>query len=267
MNQFLSDSLAPMYRYLTKEKYRTYINLLTRHGRAPRFTAREIKFNGYKFHVIDVPSFMDHYKSIITEEIYNFKAKTNKPLIYDCGANIGISVLYFKMLYPESRIIAFEADPEIAKVLQKNIDTNKLSNIELIDKAVWKDDKGIEFGVEGADAGSIFNEGDKIHIPSVRLRDMLEKVDNIDFLKMDIEGAETEVLRDCKDLLHKADNLFIEYHTFNGMKQELDEVLKIFSDNGFRYFIQTVNYRKHPYINKTGHGSMDLQLNIYGYKV
>ena len=267
MKQFLTDSLTPLYRYLTKEKYRTYVNLLTRHGNAKRFTAKEISFNGYKFHVIDVPSFMDHYKSIITEEIYNFKAKTNQPVIYDCGANIGISILYFKMLYPESKIIAFEADPEIAKVLQKNIDTNKLSNVELIDKAVWKDDKGIEFGVEGADAGSIFNEGDKIHIPSVRLRDMLEKVDNIDFLKMDIEGAETEVLRDCKDVLHKADNLFIEYHTFNGMKQELDEVLKIFTDNGFRYFIQTVNYRKHPYINQKGHGSMDLQLNIYGYKV
>ncbi len=267
MNQFLADSLAPLYRYITKKKYRSYINLLTKHGGAARFKSRKVNFDHYSFQVIDVPSFLDHYKSIIVDEIYAFKARNNQPVIYDCGANIGISVLYFKMLYPEAKIIAFEADPSIAKVLQENINVNKLSDVSLVAKAVWKDDHCISFGVEGADAGSIYFEGEKIHIPSVRLRDILEKESYIDFLKMDIEGAETEVLRDCKDVLHKADHLFIEYHTFNGMAQELDEVLKIFTDNGFRYFIQTVNYRKHPYLFKTGKGSMDLQLNIYGYKV
>lgn len=266
MNHFLTESLAPLYRYLTRKKYRTYINLMSRYGKLKRFESRKIKFLGFTFLVPDVPSFLEHFDSILSNEIYLFQAKTDKPLIYDCGANIGMSVLYFKLLYPQSRIVAFEADPAIVKVLQQNISTNKLQGIELIDKAVWKDTNGIEFGQEGADAGSIFNEGAKIKIPSVRLRDMLEKEERVDFLKMDIEGAEMEVLKDCRDVLYKADNLFVEYHSYNGMRQELDEVLKIFTDNGFRYFIQTVNYRKHPLLNKMTDRLMDLQLNIYCYK-
>jgi FkbM family methyltransferase len=267
MNQFLADSLSPLYRYITKKKYRTYVNMLTKYGGAKRFESKNINFSGYNFNVIDVPSFLDHYKSIIAEEIYKFKSITDSPLIYDCGANIGISVLYFKMLYPKSRILAFEADPTIAKVLSENIANNKLDNIQVIDKALWKDNEGIEFSQEGADGGSMFNVGKKIKIPSIRLRELLEAESRIDFLKMDIEGAEVEVIKDCSDLLHKCDNIFVEYHSYNGMQQELDELLRIFTKNGFRYFIQTVNYRNLPYINTKGNSGMDLQLNIYGYKV
>lgn len=266
MIKFFEDTFAPTFRYLTNKKYRAYVNLHFQFQGVKRFTQKNLTFLGYSFTVIDVPSFLEHYRSIIFEEMYKFESESQKPLIYDCGANIGMSVLYFKMLYPESTIKAFEADPAIAKILQQNISKNKLRGIEVIDKAVWKDNMGIEFGQEGADAGSIYNTGAKVKIPSLRLKELIEKEGRIDFLKIDIEGAEIEVLSDCKDVLLKVNKLFVEYHSYNGMKQELDVLLKILTDAGFRYFIQGGNFRKYPFIYEKGNDTMDLLLNISAYR-
>ena len=41
--------------------------------------------------------------------------------VIDCGANIGMSITYFKRLYPKSKIIGFEPDPKIFETLKKNI--------------------------------------------------------------------------------------------------------------------------------------------------
>ena len=84
---------------------------------------------------------------------------------------------------------------------------------------------------------------------------------------MDIEGAEVDILNDCKDMLKNIKNIFVEYHSWNDQRQRLNELLEVLSKNNFRYFLKSVSKRKSPFINKAKNRDIHLQLNIFAYKV
>jgi len=173
---------------------------------------KNVKFLNYRFDVPDLASFVCQFKELFVEELYKFDTKNKEPIIYDCGANIGMSCLYFKKLYPKVKIKAFEADPKISKILETNLKRNNvLENVEIISTAVWVDNKGLKFASEGADGGSIYGKDNKVKVSSIRLKDFLENEEKIDMLKIDIEGAEYEVLKDCRESLGHVQNLFVEY--------------------------------------------------------
>jgi len=87
-------------------------------------------------------------------------------------------------------------------------------------------------------------------------------------LKMNIEGAEYEVLKNCNSVLHKVQNLFVECHSLKNSKQRISEMLKILESNGFRYYMENVTIRKNPFINKLkDEQSIDLQINIFALSV
>ena len=93
----------------------------------PRYTEEIIEFLNYKFKVPDCLSFIHQFKDIFVEEIYNFTSENNFPVIIDCGANIGTSCIYYKKIYPDSKIYAFEADSKIFDILKEN--PNRLSSL------------------------------------------------------------------------------------------------------------------------------------------
>jgi FkbM family methyltransferase len=263
-------------RYLLKEPFhalstpanREMMKLLLKYGDKPRHLTTEVAFNNLKLTVPDVMSFLWQYKEIFADEFYHFDAATSEPVIFDCGANVGMSILFFKKLYPAARITAFEAEPEIASLLRKNLEQNNIRDINIVAKAVWKDDHGILFGSESADSSSIYSTSEKKRIASVRLKECLLREDHIDFLKIDIEGAENEVLEDCRYTLGHVQNLFVEFHSYIGHTQQLANVIRIFEESGFRYFIDTNQHRLRPFTNRRYRGNdvMDLQLNIFGWR-
>lgn len=264
------------FKILFKEIYhlwrtpysRTFMGLAFRYGDVKRYKPTQVRVLGYKIDVPDCQSFLWQFKEIFGDENYRFIASSHTPLIYNCGANVGIDVFYFKRLYPNSRILAFEADPQVAEYLQKNIQQNNLTNVEVVQKAVWTENTMVSFANEGADGGSLVVGTKTIDIPAIRLKDWLEKEPVIDLLKMDIEGAETAVMQDCRYSLQAVKHIFIEYHAYTGHAQALDSILQILSENGFRYFIRSEADRKQPFVHQTNKKTphMDLQLNIFGYK-
>lgn len=141
-----------------------------------------------------------------------------------------------------------------------------MDNVEVINSAVWIDNNGIEFSREGADGVSIYGDTNKIKMESIRLKKYLEKEEKIDMLKIDIEGAEYEVLKDYQNSLENVENLFVEYHSLNNSNQKLSEILEIFEKNGFRYYIGSLTKRKNSFVNKGKNKKMDLQLNIFGVR-
>jgi hypothetical protein len=144
---------------------------------------------------------------------------------------------------------------------------NNINDVEIVEKAVWVDYSGVYFGVEGADGGSIFKTNSSmIKIDSIKLKDFLEKESHIDLLKMDIEGAEYDVILDCNEILRKVKRLFIEYHSWTNQPQKLDEILKVLRNNNFRYYLENVNNKiKHPFMQEIK-GDMDLQVNIWAIR-
>ncbi|HEU5365569.1 MAG TPA: FkbM family methyltransferase [Hanamia sp.] len=237
-----------------------------------RFEPYETTFLGHTFYVHDHDSFLLGIQELFTQgkNIYRFHSSKANPYIIDCGANLGMSIIFFKSIYPNSRIRAFEADPHIFSFLEKNVKSFGLKDVELINKAVWKNsEEPLTFWVEGGAGGRIEKEKNNsaakfIQVTTTRLKDYLNE--KIDFLKIDIEGAEFDVITDCSDLLYNVDNLFVEYHGFEKTEQNLHNLLSIFQKAGFRYHIKETFTSPEPFINQRINDGMDLQLNIFCYR-
>jgi FkbM family methyltransferase len=229
------------------------------------------KFNSFNYrgtpiHYFSPGEFLHAAEEIFEKEIYKIAFQTPTPLIIDCGANIGISVLYFKALAPQAKIIAYEPDTANFELLQKN--TQHLKNVQNVKAAVWINEHDLQFEDVGAQ-GSKISTGNTAHgislkiVKAVRLRTLLQN-EAVDLLKIDIEGAEYEVIKDCKDALSNVKNIFLEYHgTFN-KQQQLLELLQIVNDAGFDYYIDSANETfKHPFLKQKGDLVYDQQLNIF----
>ncbi|GAB6182728.1 FkbM family methyltransferase [Thermodesulfovibrio hydrogeniphilus] len=267
MKYLVKNMIKPLYHYLKNPYEREFQRLYDKWGGVKRYErVNDVKFLRFKFDIPDLPSFIWQFKEIFVDEIYKFNSNSEQPVIFDCGANVGLSCVYFKRIFPNAKIIAFEADPIIADILKSNLLKNGINDVEIINKAVWVDYNGVEFSMEGADGGSIMDDVNKVKVESIRLKDFLEKEERIDLLKIDIEGAEYDVLLDCKDSLGNVKNIFVEYHSWNSCPQKLSEILHILETNGFRYYIENIGKRRHPFLNHFRDAKMDLQLNIFGYR-
>lgn len=256
--------LLPEYReYVQKEKE------LEKLKNAPRYTPISTSILGKPLSLVDGKSFYYSYREICEDEIYKFISDQPNPLIIDCGSNIGLSILYLKQLYPQSKIIGFEADPTVYKTLKANLQSFGYEDIEIYNKALWKEETTLEFAVEGADGGRVAQNEDesfngRVKVPTVCLSNYLSQP--VDFLKLDIEGAETEVIKECADCLHQVKNLFVEYHSFWEQPQTINEILSILKNANFRVSISSQLASRQPFVKQPLQLGMDLQLNIFAYR-
>lgn len=245
---------------------------LRRIKRCKRFTTLKTDIFGFDFELVDSASFFHQYIEIFHRQVYLFSIDENRsPYIIDCGANVGVSVLYFKKIFPNSQIVAFEADKRIFTVLKRNVEKFNDGMVTLVNKGLWNKEGKLNFIDEGADGGRICeneipSDGlDIVEIESIRLRDYLNV--NVDLLKIDIEGAEAIVLEDCKDVLNNVKNIFVEFHSKVSNSQELDRILKILRDNGFRYYIESSTIiNDQPFIWQNKINGFDNLLSIYAYQ-
>lgn len=208
------------------------------------------------------------YKEIFTQEIYKFNGAHNSGIILDCGANIGISTLYFAINNPQSTVYAFEPDKIIFELLSKNIRDNQLTNVVINNQAVWTENCELSFSNKGSEASQIDTTGTSpTKVKAIQLSNFLSQFEKIDFIKMDIEGAEYHVIQDCANQLYKVGNLFLEYHGTNAETDKLTTLLTIVKEAGFNVYIKMAadNLNK-PFIEKSTGTPYDVQLNIFCYK-
>ncbi|HJU55862.1 MAG TPA: FkbM family methyltransferase [Pyrinomonadaceae bacterium] len=266
MSQLLPPQVKHWGKALLRPDYRRRQRALARLRAVPRYQPVTTDILERPLEVVDSASFIYMFEEIFEREIYRFNAEGESPYVLDCGSNIGLSVIYFKRLYPRARVVAFEADDEIFAVLKRNAERWELSEVELIGRAVWSEETTLNFKHEGADGGRIEHaEGahDK-SVRTVRLRDYLDR--RVDFLKIDIEGAETETLKDCADRLGNVENLFVEYHSFDGERQTLDTLVRILAEADFRLHVHSPNASPQPFVRRDLNAGMDLQLNIFAFR-
>ncbi|MFN4315821.1 MAG: FkbM family methyltransferase [Chitinophagaceae bacterium] len=223
--------------------------------------------SGLPIHFTDPQAFLLSVRELFIEEIYRFRPSTPNPRILDCGAHIGMSILFFKHNYPGAVITAFEPDSANFALASKNLDSWNLKNVEILPKAIWIHNEEIQFqqthdmGSSIVDSGEISSDA-VVRIPCQRLRDLLEG--EIDFLKLDIEGAEYEVIKDCGDRLRNIKNIFLEYHGNYDEMYKLTTMLQILTEQNFAYYIKEAGtiYQR-PFYDNERHYSYDVQLNIF----
>jgi FkbM family methyltransferase len=220
---------------------------------------------------LDGRNFSLLYRSIFVREIYRFDSDESAPVIFDCGANIGLATRYWKKAFPHARITAFEPDDAAAAAFVDNMRLAGIQDVDLQQTAVWIETGHVLFASPGTDngrlSGRIAEVGDRdfstpTRVPTTRLRDLL--VEPVDFLKFDIEGAEVDVIRDCVDQLHLVKRMFVEYHGFAEQPQRLAELLEVLKSVGFRCYVEHEgDAPPRPFVMVPAILGMDVQLNIF----
>ena len=188
------------------------------------------------------------FREVFVRHEYFFKTPKKKPVIFDCGANIGMTTLFFKWLYPKSEIHAFEPDKVTFKLLKHNVAQNKLENVYLYNVALSDKKRKVSLYIDKQQPGSTkmsikFERmpKDKIFVEACPLSVFIQGKD-VDLLKMDIEGAEMSVVRDLfiTKKLQNVKEMIIEYHhNISGENAKLGRFLTFFEENGYKYQINT----------------------------
>lgn len=204
---------------------------------------------GFQIEHFDRPTLSHLYREVFARQYYYFRAENDTPVILDCGANLGMASLYFKWLYPNSRVQAFEPDPTTFQVLERNVVGNNL-DIKTHNCALWDEDGEVDFFVDPQNPGTLLMSTDAsrlrgvpIKVAARRLSDFIHGT--VDFLKLDVEGAEHRVLRDLTQTgkIRAIRQMVVEYHHRVGQRKScLAEFLLMLEQAGFEYQIRTSVY-------------------------
>lgn len=170
-------------------------------------------------------------KEIFTQDLYHFETSAAQPIIIDAGAHIGISTLYFKQLYPGAKIIAIEPNPQSFKLLERNIFENQLDDITTIQAALsdhsgeitlYLDETAEEWhSVASIHYGSWVGtqKSKEIVVQAFSLSEFVNQP--IDFLKMDIEAAEQNVLMSSPESMPLIKQMIIEFHSHKSQSLQM----------------------------------------------
>ena len=210
--------------------------------------------------------FLHGLNEIFIDEIYKIELSPNSRII-DGGAHIGLSVIYLKRICPTSFITAFEPDDQNFNLLKQNVQSFQLQNVDIRKEAVWVANTELNFSNEGNMASKIEidNSREGIKVKAIRLNEIIN--DKVHLLKLDIEGAEYDVMKDIENKLSFVDNIFLEYHGKFYQSNELIELLQILKRNQFTFYIKEAqpSYPT-PFYREDANPDYDIQLNIFCFR-
>lgn len=173
----------------------------------------------------------NNYNEMFVDNKYDCYELDKMETVFDIGANSGLfSLLAIKK--GAKKVYAFEPNQESLINLNQLV---KGINVEVIDKAVYTKDEDLVFYIDpnNTTIGSIsedhiINNGSKVEkivVPAVSLKTFFDQnnIDRISLLKMDIEGAEYDIIDNLEpEIFDKIDNFLIEYHdNYDGRAEKL----------------------------------------------
>jgi FkbM family methyltransferase len=221
----------------------SYIRIIIR-NRISSLDHNKEKFLNYTIEFPFRPAFFGLLTEIFFRPLVIEKRNCNRITIIDCGANIGIRMLYYKWLYPNAKIICFEPNPINLKYLNKNISINRLEGVVVYPFAL-----GINSGkkllyydneIRGLGSGNLFKpvckdrDGCVVEVDVVKLSHYIDG--KVYLVKLDIEGSEGEVIDDLEEnnKFKCVDRMLIEYH-YDGvsMVYPLSKMLIILKNNNY----------------------------------
>jgi FkbM family methyltransferase len=204
----------------------------------------------YKFHcqlnMVDYMSLISREETILTR----FDPQIGD-VVLDIGANLGrYTVIAAKKVRNGGKVISIEANPAIFELLRKNIQLNELANVIPLNCAVFSEKTKIkffvnddlrnnQFGTINSDIDNFAYKGLERHVyvdantvDSILSENNIE-IQEVKWMKIDVEGAEFDVIKGSNDLISNAKNLkiIVEIHNLsNGMTyhKEIKEFLESF---------------------------------------
>lgn len=175
------------------------------------------------------------------EEIDDILGELESDDVYwDIGAKVGRHTLLPAKVTTDGHVVAVEAHPPTASRLRENVSLNGCNNVTVIAKALGNETGSIEMGLEGDEVNYELGVGrhtiktdegrheKTVEIPITTGDDLAENVPDPDVIKIDVEGAELDVIRGLKQTLSRPQcrTVFCEVHKTRGVDpQEVKEEL------------------------------------------
>jgi FkbM family methyltransferase len=201
--------------------FKTYLSLLTSSLLHHKVRQKKgiLRAKLLRFHI----AFSNHsdlltlFEEIFVHQIYRFRSSSREPLIIDGGSHIGLSLLYFKTLFPHATLLCFEPDEENFKLLKTNLESNGLSKVDAVHAALSNtSEKTVMYKKPGPgtlNARLLQQDGDVIReAVCVSLSDFI--IEAVDLLKLDVEGSEEIVIGDLikSSKIRWVKRMIIEHH-------------------------------------------------------
>jgi FkbM family methyltransferase len=195
----------------------------------------------------DIPYYVN-YKEFFIEDKYKKYFNKKYDNIVDVGANVGVFTEYLIQNEITEKIIAVECDSKALKDLKNNF--KREYRVEIIPKALNSTNDPITFyqseenpiissaihpdQLKNHNAG--IKGSDKVIVDTITIKDIIDKLGNIDLLKIDIEGGEYEIIKNIDPSLFKnINNFLIECHFFEeDYLVKYNALVKKLSDNGYK---------------------------------
>jgi FkbM family methyltransferase len=160
------------------------------------------------------------YKQIFVASEYDIPLNREVKFIIDAGANIGLSAIFFARKYKQATILAIEPEPSNFELLKRN--TAPYPNIIPINSALWSHDTSLDlidpgtgfWGFQAASPEST-NKGKRLgRISGITVKSLMElhKTDQVDILKIDIEGGEIEIFENAEQWIKNVSVIIAELH-------------------------------------------------------
>lgn len=163
-------------------------------------------------------------------------------VFWDIGANYGLFSLELSKSHPNSRIVAVEPQPRLVRLLQKSLQTNPTARIRVLEKAVASTAGTLTLSVPSdsfarASLVERFEGGSTFTVETVPLDALIEHYGSPDVVKIDVEGAELDVLRSGVELLrNQGPTILMEVNDARHTELGSIETIHFLADLGYDFF-------------------------------
>lgn len=213
--------------------------------------------NGITLYSHDLPDYISKkivkYKNFYEYELLSSLKNINafgSGDIIEIGANIGNHVIFYKtQLSDDRKVFAFEPLEDNYKILEKNIDENKIKNVEIMKFGLGKESGFLSFYVNEKNFGnsSLIQQNKSTRETKVEIRNVSESlkkiVKNASFAKVDIEGAEKYIFDDLIKIFSKDDFTFLielNHYEYDSLELYMAQFEKI-RKSGFKLILMPDN--------------------------
>jgi len=169
----------------------------------------------------------------------NFDIKSSDTVI-DVGAHIGLFTLYASQSCKIGNIYSYEPVKENFEILKENMNINNLKNVKIFNLAVSNSNSTITLFMNNDESGhSMFSESsENIIVKSTSLMKIFDdnKIKECNFLKLDCEGAEYEIIEKLPSTYFEMiEKIIIEYHMVDSHPELLEKLQNKLSANNFKF--------------------------------